>query len=265
MSAWQSELLETGLGALMGRGVAPTPRQDLAPRCRGSAQLCSHGARNSSSSPRVWPRAACAHLVLPVTVITALVADGPFQTGIKIPLKQPDGRGYLYFWFSMAPLLHLHPMKGKEHPCLGSAGNCTQNGRNVSLRQNWEQETQTGEGCSAASTPSSQGPSGLPNGKCCPFKKPGSGLRQKHCLLNYHVQKQWRCQVSLFDCHPYKCQFLVGSEGSNGKSRDLSIAIIGVIRAVFKLVAKATQRHSPCPLISEISPRLSPKACPCNP
>lgn len=131
----------------------------------------------------------------------------------------------------MASFLHLHPMKGKEHPCLGSAGNCTQKGRNVSLRPNGEQFS-TGEGCSAASTPSSQGPSGLSNGKCCPFKKPGPGFRQRHCLLNYHIQKQWPCQVSLYDCDPYKCQFLVGSEGSNAKSRDLSIAIISVIRAL---------------------------------
>lgn len=131
----------------------------------------------------------------------------------------------------MASFLHLHPMKGKEHPCLGSAGNCTQKGRNVSLGPNGEQFS-TGEGCSAASTPSSQGPSGLSNGKCCPFKKPGPGFRQRHCLLNYHIQKQWPCQVSLYDCDPYKCQFLVGSEGSNAKSRDLSTAIISVIRAL---------------------------------
>lgn len=39
-------------------------------------------------------------------------------------------------------------------------------------------------------------------------------------------------QVSLYDCDPYKCQFLVGSEGSNAKSRDLSIAIISVIKAL---------------------------------
>lgn len=153
----------------------------MAPHGRGSAQPCSRSARNSSSCPGAQPGAACAHLALPVTAIAALAADGPFQSGIKIPSKQPDGWGYLYFWFSLAPLLHLHPMKGKQHLCLGSAWNRTQKGRYVSLRLNWERVS-NGESSSAASPPSSHDPSGLPNGKCCPFKKPGAGpLAQLLC------------------------------------------------------------------------------------
>lgn len=117
-----SELLEADPGALLGRGVAPTLRWDLAPQCRGSAQPCSHRAQKSSSFPRVQPRAACAHLLLPVTAITALAAHDPFQTWIKIPLKQPDGRGYLCFWFSMAPLLHLHPKRARSIPAWALQG-----------------------------------------------------------------------------------------------------------------------------------------------
>lgn len=101
----------------------------------------------------------------------------------------------------MVPLLHLLLIKDKEHLCRGSAGNCSQKGRNGSelglgVSLHWE----------AVSTASSQGPCGLPKGQSCLFKKPEPELRQL-CLLNYPKQ----CQVPLHVTH--RSASSVGSEG----------------------------------------------------
>lgn len=99
------------------------------------------------------------------------------------------------------------------------------------------------------------GPSGLPNGKCCPCTKPR--LRQAHCLLNYRGQKRQACQVSLCDCHPYQCQPLVRSVGSSGESRELSTAttaVIGLHLSEFSL----RQRCLPSAFISDRSPVSCP-------
>lgn len=113
----------------------------------------------------------------------------PLQTGIKSLLKQPGGWGYLYFWCSLVPLLSLYPLKGKEHPCLRSPGNCPQKGTNLSLRPNWEWVF-TGECCSAVSTPSSRVPVPCQRENPLLLRSQGQSPRQKHCSLNYHVQKQ---------------------------------------------------------------------------
>lgn len=172
----------------------PTPRQDLAAHCRGSAQPCSCRAQNSSSFPGVSPRAACAHLVLPVTVITALLLMVLSRLGLKsLSCSQIDVSIYIsgFPW----PLSSTDtPQRARSIPAWSLQGAAPRK-TEMSLS-----EVSSGESCSAVSTSSPQGPSGLSNGKCCPFKKPGPGLRQKHCLLNYHVQKQWPCQVSLYDC-----------------------------------------------------------------
>lgn len=117
-----------------GFATMPAPPDRAWCPCRGSAPCHSHGAWNSSVFHGARPKAACAHLVLPITAITA--AAGPFQAGIKMPLKRSNGWGYLYFWFSVAPLLNLHPTKGREHPPrLGSVRNRTQKGRGRQQRR----------------------------------------------------------------------------------------------------------------------------------
>lgn len=116
---------EPGLGVL-----PPCPLPPTGPGAHAGAwhRATATGPGIAPFSMEPGQKAACAHLVLPITVITA--AAGPFQAGIKMPLKRSNGWGYLYFWFSVAPLLNLHPTKGREHPPhLGSVRNHTQKSR----------------------------------------------------------------------------------------------------------------------------------------
>lgn len=103
LSRWK----ENGPGASPCRAV-PSASWALAPRTATGLGIA-------------WPpwergQELCAHLALPVTAIAASHADGSFQARIKMPLKQSNEQGYLYFWFSMAPLLTMHPMAGMEQP-----------------------------------------------------------------------------------------------------------------------------------------------------